>query len=120
MRHWLVAGGGQKVAMAERRSHDSIRRPRRDFTTNDPALIIQLKVRFHMTIDGVDVGAVDIGLFGKTVPKTVENFRQLCVAKRAKETDELVGYEGSIFHRVIKDFMIQGGDFTRGDGTGGR
>ncbi|XP_022663248.1 peptidyl-prolyl cis-trans isomerase 6-like [Varroa jacobsoni] len=77
-------------------------------------------VRFHLTIGGEDVGTVDIGLFGKTVPKTVENFRQLCISKREKETDDLVGYEGSIFHRVIKDFMIQGGDFTRGDGTGGR
>lgn len=78
------------------------------------------QVRFHLTIGGEDAGAVDIGLFGKTVPKTVENFRQLCIKKREKETDDLVGYEGSIFHRVIKDFMIQGGDFTRGDGTGGR
>ncbi|KAF7789807.1 hypothetical protein EIP86_000753 [Pleurotus ostreatoroseus] len=76
---------------------------------------------FDFTVDSKPVGRVIFELFSDTAPKTCENFRTLCTGE--KGLSPLSGYplyyKNSIIHRSIKDFMIQGGDFTKRNGTGG-
>jgi peptidyl-prolyl isomerase D len=75
---------------------------------------------FDLTVGGKPVGRLVFSLFNDLVPKTAENFRALCTGEKGEGTmGKKLTFEGSSFHRVIKGFMCQGGDFTAGNGTGG-
>jgi len=84
--------------------------------TTTPLFAANPEIAFDVAIDGEPAGTVEAELFADTVPKTAENFRVLCTGERG----ESLSYAGSPFHRIIPGFMIQGGDITKGNGTGGR
>jgi peptidylprolyl isomerase len=78
------------------------------------------RVFFDVSIGGQPAGRIVMELFKDQVPKTAENFRALCTGEKGVgKSGKPLHYEGSTFHRVIPQFMLQGGDFTRGNGTGG-
>eukprot|EP00919_Chromeraceae_sp_WS-2016_P074219 GHVR01175624.1.p1 GENE.GHVR01175624.1~~GHVR01175624.1.p1 ORF type:complete len:164 (+),score=16.17 GHVR01175624.1:1187-1678(+) len=72
------------------------------------------KVFFDIQFDKGEEGRVEFELFDQIVPKTADNFKQLCTHEKG------YGFKGSKFHRIITDFMAQGGDFTKHNGTGGK
>lgn len=82
---------------------------------------INTRVFFDIEVGGLPMGRIVFELFTDICPITCENFRALCTGEKAlgKTTGKPLHYKGIVFHRVVKDFMIQGGDFSIGNGTGG-
>eukprot|EP00343_Euplotes_focardii_P007291 CAMPEP_0205819918 /NCGR_PEP_ID=MMETSP0206-20130828/2433_1 /ASSEMBLY_ACC=CAM_ASM_000279 /TAXON_ID=36767 /ORGANISM="Euplotes focardii, Strain TN1" /LENGTH=172 /DNA_ID=CAMNT_0053114035 /DNA_START=41 /DNA_END=559 /DNA_ORIENTATION=+ len=78
------------------------------------------KCFFDITIGGSPAGRIVFELYADTTPRTAENFRALCTGEKGTgRSGKALHYKGSGFHRVIKQFMLQGGDFTMGNGRGG-
>ncbi|XP_030419199.1 peptidyl-prolyl cis-trans isomerase D isoform X3 [Gopherus evgoodei] len=86
-----------------------------------PSPVANTRVFFDVDIGGERVGRIVLELFADVVPKTAENFRALCTGEKGigPTTGKPLHYKGCPFHRIIKKFMIQGGDFSNQNGTGG-
>jgi peptidylprolyl isomerase len=84
-----------------------------------PQAEITSRVYFDVEIDDLAAGRIVMGLYGGVVPKTAKNFETLCRGDTHHPKGAKMSYEGSSFHRIIPTFMLQGGDFTNHNGTGG-
>ncbi|CAG9856510.1 unnamed protein product [Phyllotreta striolata] len=92
-----------------------------DEETGSEAPVQRARCFFDVSIGGINSGRIVFELFTDIAPKTCENFRSLCTGERGlgEETNKPLHYKDVIFHRVVQDFIIQGGDFSNGNGTGG-
>lgn len=89
-------------------------------STDEPKKASRSRLFFDITIGGQPAGRITFEVYNDIVPKTAENFRALCTGEKGiGKAGKPLHFKGSGFHRVIKQFMIQGGDFTAGNGTGG-
>lgn len=107
----------KKKKTEKRKAEDPLASPveKRVATDSDKSLVF-----FSITIGGHRAGKIVIKLFHKTVPKTAANFKALCTGEKGVgRGGKPLHFKGCAFHRVIKDFMLQGGDFTHGNGLGG-
>lgn len=102
------------TVVAEKRGSDNI--PSNEASEN------RKRTFFDVTLGGLPAGRIVFELYADSAPKTAENFRALCTGEikaTGKKTGKSLHYKNVIFHRVVKDFMIQSGDFSAGNGTGG-
>lgn len=85
-----------------------------------PDTTVTVRTYLDLAIDGEAAGRVELGLYGNQVPRTADNFRALCTGEKGVgAAGKQLRLDGSTFHRIIPGFMLQGGDFTNADGTGG-
>jgi len=113
-------GATQVLSQSVKKEEDVDEALLNDDGSTPPMAEITKKVYFDVDINGKDGGRIVMGLFGNIVPRTVKNFETLCEGTKINpSTGSKMSYVNSPFHRIIPEFMIQGGDFTRGDGMGG-
>jgi peptidylprolyl isomerase len=113
----LNAFGADEKKAAPAKAAEEKKAPAKAETAKPTIDDVTAKCFFEITIGDKVAGKIVFGVFGKTTPKTAENFMTIC---KGDDKDKTLTYKGSPFHRVIPNFMLQGGDITAGNGTGGK